>query len=204
MSKLLKYILYGIGVTLVTSISILYYNNKQLKKDLSTTTANMKAYVLENDTLKNQAGVFQLTINQLESYNDSILQKMNEVREGLGIKDKNLQAIQYIHTTSTRVDTVEFRDTIFRESTVHIDTLLGDEWYQLHMELIYPNTIVTTPTFKSEQYVVTSYSKETIKPAKKCWLLRLFQKKQKVVRVNIVEKNPYIETKQSKFVEIIK
>lgn len=46
--------------------------------------------------------------------------------------------------------------------------------------------------------------KETVSAPKKCWLLRLFQKKHKVVQVDIEEKNPYVRDTQSRYVEIIK
>lgn len=189
---------------LIASVSILIHNNRELKKDLSTATANIKAYSDENSSLKNSARVFQLTVKQLSYYNDSILQKMNEVRKELEIKDKNLKAMQYMLSEASKTDTIEFRDTIFREPTLHIDTLLGDKWYQMKLELRYPSTIITTPKFISEKYVIVNYKKETINPPKKCWLLRLFQKKHKVVEVNVVEKNPYIENKQQRFIEIVK
>ena len=203
LNKILKWIVVGIGVILIASISILIHNNRELKKNLSTATANIKAYSDENSSLKNDARVFQLTVEQLSYYNDSILQKMDEVRKELGIKDKNLKAMQYMLSEASKTDTIEFRDTIFREPTLHIDTLLRDEWYQIGLELKYPNTIITIPKFTSEKYVIVNYKKETINPPKKCWLLRLFQKKHKVVRVEVVEKNPYIKNKQQRFIEIV-
>lgn len=203
LNKIIKWIVIGIGAILITSVSILIHNNRELKKDLSTATANIKAYSNENSSLKNSARVFQLTVKQLSYYNDSILQKMNEVRKELEVKDKNLKAMQYMLSEASKTDTIEFRDTIFREPALHIDTLLGDKWYQMRLELRYPSTIITTPKFISEKYVIVNYKKETINPPKKCWLLRLFQKKHKVVEVNVVEKNPYIENKQQRFIEIV-
>lgn len=204
LNKIIKRVIIGIGVILIASISILLYNNRELKKNLSIATANIKAYSDENSSLKNEARVFQLTVEQLNYYNDSILQKMNEVRKGLEIKDKNLKAMQYMLSEAAKTDTIEFRDTIFREPTLHIDTLLGDKWYQIGLELKYPSTIITTPKFTSEKYVIVDYKKETINPPKKCWLLRLFQKKHTILEVNVIEKNPYIENKNSKFIEVIK
>ena len=204
LNKIIKRVIIGIGVILIASISILLYNNRELKKNLSIATANIKAYSDENSTLKNSARVFQLTAEQLSYYNDSIIEKMNRVRKELKIKDKDLKAMQYMLSDVSRIDTIEFRDTIFRESALHVDTLLGDEWYKIRIELKYPSTIITSPKFTSEKYVIVDYKKETINPPKKCWLLRLFQKKHKVVRVEVVEKNPYIENKQHRFIEIIK
>lgn len=204
LSKIINWVVIGIGAVLIASISILIYNNRKLKRNLSDATANIKAYSDENSSLKNNARVFQLTVKQLSYYNDSILQKINKVRKELKIKDKNLKALQYMLSEASKTDTIEFRDTIFREPTLHVDTLLGDKWYQIGLELKYPSTIIASPKFISEKYVIVDYNKETINPPKKCWLLRLFQKKHKVVRVEVVEKNPYIENKQHRFIEIIK
>lgn len=176
LDKILKWIFIGIGAMLIASISILIHNNRELKKDLSTATANIKAYSDENSSLKNDARVFQLTVEQLSYYNDSILQKMNGVRKELEIKDKNLKAMQYMLSEASKTDTIEFRDTIFREPTLHIDTLLGDKWYQIGLELKYPSTIVTTPKFISEKYVIVNYKKETINPPKNVGYLDYFKR----------------------------
>lgn len=199
--KIIKSILI---VSLFIGSYILYNNNQNLKEELSISLSNEKAFISENSSLKNENRAFKFTIEQLEYYNDSILKKMNEVRKELNVKDKDLGAMQYILSEASKTDTVEFRDTIFSIPTLHIDTILGDKWYQINLELRYPNKIITTPKFISEKFVIINYKKETINPPKKCWLLRLFQKKHKVIRVEVVEKNPYIENKQHRFIEIIK
>lgn len=193
----------GIVAVLIASISILIHNNRELKKDLSTTTANIKAYSDENSSLKNSARVFQLTVEQLNYYNDSILQKMNEVRKELKIKDKNLKQMQYLLSESTKRDTVLFTDTIFKDKELALDTLIGDKWYNIRLGLKYPNLIYTEPTFISEKYIITNKRKETINPPKKFFLFRWFQRKHWVMEVYIKEKNPYIKEINNKFVEII-
>lgn len=189
---------------LVTSSITLYKRNQNLIKEIELVTLNQKAFISENSSLKNENRAFKFTIEQLEYYNDSILKKMNEVRKELNVKDKDLGAMQYILSEASKTDTVEFRDTIFSIPTLNVDTILGDKWYQINLELRYPNKIIATPKFTSEKFVIINYKKETINPPKKCWLLRLFQKKHKVIRVEVVEKNPYIENKKHRFIEIIK
>lgn len=191
-------------VALVLGISFLYKENKKLQKDLSVSISNEKAFIAENSGLKNDNRAFQFTIEQLNYYNDSLLQEMNKVRKELKVKDKDLKQIQYISSVVTKTDTVVFRDTLFKEVTLDIDTILGDKWYQMGLGLKYPNTITTAPKFISEKYIVVNYKKETINPPKKCWLVRLFQKKHKVLEVDVLEKNPYIENDKQKFVEILK
>lgn len=191
-------------VSLLAISTYTFYNkNQSLKEELSVLMSNQKAFISENSSLKEENRMFKFTVEQLNYYNDSILQKMNEVRKELNVKDKDLKQMQYLLSEATKKDTIVFRDTLFREPSLSIDTLIGDKWYQMRLGLKYPSTITTAPTFISEKYVVVDYKKETINPPKKCWLLRLFQKKHKVVEVNVVEKNPYIENKQQRFIEIV-
>ena len=201
-----KYIRIGI-VILVSLLAIstytLYTNNKKLKEEISISMSNQKAFIAENSSLKEENRVFKFTIEQLNHYNDSILQKMNEVRKELKIKDRDLKQMQYLLSEAQKKDTVIFRDTLFREPTLKIDTLLGDRWYQMKLGLRYPSTIITEPKFVSEKYVIVNYKKETINPPKKCAIARWFQKKQEVIEVEVVEKNPYIENKQQRFIEIV-
>lgn len=202
-TKYIRIIVSALLVSLAIGSYVLYNKNQSLKEELSISISNEKAFIAENSSLKNENRVFKFTVEQLNYYNDSILEKMNEVRKELKIKDDNLKQMQYLLSEATKKDTIVFRDTLFREPTLDIDTLVGDKWYQMRLGLKYPSTITTDPKFVSEKYIMMDYKKETINPPKKCWLLRLFQKRHKVVEVNVVEKNPYIENKQQRFIEIV-
>ena len=182
---------------------IQYKKVKSLNIELSISKSNEKAFIEENNELKDRNLAFKFTIDQINYLNDSLITKMNEVRKELKIKDKDLKQMQYLLSTAQKTDTIVFRDTLFRDRNLQIDTLLGDSWYNIKLGLSYPNLITTTPTFKSEKYIVTSTRKETIKPPKKCAIARWFQKKHKVVEVIIHEKNPYITNKEERFIEIV-
>ena len=185
-------------------IGIYIWNERQdLKKEVCTLRNNQKAFIAENSSLKDESRAFKFTIEQLNYYNDSILQKMNEVRKELKIKDDNLKQMQYLLSEATKKDTIVFRDTLFREPSLNIDTLIGDKWYNIRLGLKYPNLITTNPTFISEKYIIVNKKKETINPPKKFFLFRWFQRKHWVMEVNIKEKNPYIKEIDNKFVEII-
>lgn len=203
-SKYIKIIIAALIASLSIGSYILYTKNQRLQEELSVSVSNEKAFIAENSSLKNENRVFKFTVEQLNYYNDSILEKMNNVRKELKIKDDNLKQMQYLLSEATKKDTIVFRDTLFREPTLDIDTLVGDKWYQMKLGLKYPSTITTDPKFVSEKYIMVDYKKETINPPKKCWLLRLFQKKHTILEVNVIEKNPYIENKNSKFIEVIK
>ena len=199
-----------IGITALALIFVLgvttYIQHKKVKSlniELSISKSNEKAFIEENNELKDRNLAFKFTIDQINYLNDSLITKMNEVRKELKIKDKDLKQMQYLLSTAQKTDTIVFRDTLFRYRNLQIDTSLGDSWYNIKLGLRYPNLITTTPTFKSEKYIVTSTRKETIKPPKKCAIARWFQKKHKVVEVIIHEKNPYITNKEERFIEIV-
>lgn len=188
---------------LAVSTYTLYNRNQDLKEEISVSMSNQKAFIAESSSLKEENRVFKFTVEQLNYYNDSILQKMNEVRKELKIKDKDLKQMQYLLSEATKKDTIVFRDTLFREPTLDIDTIIGDKWYSIRLGLKYPNLITTNPTFISEKYIIVNKKKETINPPKKFFLFRWFQRKHWVMEVNIKEKNPYIKEVNNKFVEII-
>lgn len=201
-----KYIgIIALALILVLGVTtyVQYEKVNSLKTELSISKSNEKAFIAENNGLKKENLAFKFTIDQLNYFNDSLTTKMNEVRKELKIKDKDLKQMQYLLSQAQKTDTIRFRDTLFIDKTLQLDTLIGDEWYNIRLGLKYPNLITTTPTFKSETYIITSSKKETINPPKKCAIARFFQKKHRVVEVEIVEKSPYIENKQQRFIEII-
>lgn len=201
-----KYIRIGIAILmslLSVSTYTLYSRNQNLKEELSASMSNQKAFIAENFSLKEENRVFRFTVEQLNYYNDSILQKMNDVRKELKIKDGNLKQMQYLLSEATKKDTIVFRDTLFRVPSLNIDTLMGDKWYNIRLELKYPNLITIHPTFVSEKYIIVNKKKETINPPKKFFLFRWFQRKHWVMEVNIKEKSPHIKEVNNRFIEII-
>ena len=201
-----RYIRIGIVILmslLTVSTYTLYNRNQDLKEEISVSMTNQKAFITENTSLKEENRAFKFTVEQLNYYNDSILQKMNDVRKELKIKDSNLKQMQYLLSVSTKKDTILFTDTIFRDKSLALDTIIGDKWYNIRLGLKYPNLIYTKPTFTSEKYIIVNKKKETINPPKKFFLFRWFQRKHWVMEVHIKEKNPYIKEINNKFVEII-
>ena len=175
---------------------------RALESKLEISTTNESILLNQFDSLNSYNKELQLNIEQLKYSNNITLDKLNKVRKELNIKDKELQKLQYQLSISNKTDTVVYRDTIFKED-IKLDTLIKDDWYSLNLDLEYPSTIIVNPKFKSEKYVVTSLKKEIKGTPKKCWLGRIFQKKHNVVRVEVVEKSPYIETKEQVFINII-
>lgn len=206
MSKL-KWILISIVTVIFAVLSITvavqFKQINSLQQDLSQAASNEKALLLLNDSNKNEVRSLKLTVEQLEYFNDSILIKLNNARKELKIKNESIQELQYLKTLVSKKDTVILKDTIFVEA-VNVDTTIQDEWHKTNLQLKYPNEIIVTPQFVSEKAIITSIKKETVNPPKKCKFARWFQKKHKVLVVDIQEKNPYVTTQEYKHIEIIK
>lgn len=166
--------------------------------------ANVKAYSELWSTVDKQNAAFQLTINQLKNYQDSIIRKLDDTRKELKIKDKNVQSLHYITSTITKTDTILLKDTIFKEPSFKLDSIIGDQWYQVELGLEYPSQIRIKPSFKSEKHIIVSKKRETVNPPKKFFLLRWFQKKHTVLKVDVVERNPYIQDNDNRYIEVIK
>lgn len=201
--KYIRLIIAVLFIGLIISLSILGSQYKKLNNDYKIAVGNEKVLLQSNHILNKNLGVLQLRVDQLSYFNDSILHKMDSVRRELKIKDKNLQYLQYMLSEAEKKDSIVFvKDTIF-QPMVHIDTTLTSKWYNLNLKLDYPNSVVVNPKFISEQYVIIHSKKETVNPPKKFFLCRWFQKKHRVVRVEVKEENPYIIHKNSEFVKIL-
>ncbi len=181
----------------------LYKSNQELKESLSISKSNEKAFMSENSVLQESNRLFKFNIEQLNYYNDSIMVKLNKAKAESKIKDNQITQLQYSLDNFNKKDTIVFRDTIFRDTTIKLDTLIRNKWYSINLGLKYPSTISTDISVSSEKVVIISTKKETIDPPKKFWLWRLFQKKHRVAKIDVIEGNPYIETKQQRFIEII-
>lgn len=177
-----------------------YYS---LQEKYEVSQSNVKAYTFSLDNTNKTNRELKLSVEQFNTFRDSILIKLKEEQKRLNIKDKELKYLTYLNSRASKTDTLIYRDTIFRDNLVR-DTVISDKWYSLSIKLRYPDSIIVSPAFISEKYIITNYRKETINPPKKCWLLRLFQKKHKVVEVNVVEKNPYIKENNNRFIDIVK
>jgi hypothetical protein len=166
--------------------------------------ANVKAYSSALSGEKGRCSVLQLTVDQLDYFKDSVLQELDKTRKELKVKDKNLKALQSVSSSFSKSDTIILKDTLFKEVSLDVDTVLGDKWYNVRLGLKYPSMIAVKPYFKSEKHIIVSSKKETVNPPKKFWLFRLFQKKHLVLHIDVVEKNPYVNNESSRYVEIIK
>ena len=201
-----KYIYIGIAVVVILLVLTLGYtvvNSKSLEKKWKEATENVKAYSQQYSTSEKNTRALKLSVEQLESSNDSILQELNSARKELKVKDSKLQSLQYVSSSFARADTITLVDTLFKDMNIDIDTTLSDEWYSVKVGLKYPSTVTVTPEFKSVKNIVVSSKRETVNPPKKFFLWRWLQKKQTVLNIDVVEKNPYVKDESNRYVKII-
>lgn len=198
-----KYLILAVIALTVAFIAAVEQARVERKK-WEVAMGNVKAYSSALSDEQDKSIALQLTVDQLEYYQDSILKKLDATRKELKIKKKNIKTVQYIESTFTRTDTIVLKDTLFKEPSFAMDTLIGDEWYSMKLGLKYPSMIAVKPDFKSEKHIIVSSKKETVNPPKKFFLFRWLQRKHRVVHVDVIEKNPYVNNQKSEYVEIIK
>ena len=198
-----KYLIFGLVIAIVAAYAA-YKQSEMYRKKWEVATANAKNY----DALLSKEGkksiALQLTIDQLNNCQDSIIKELNATRKELKIKNSKLNSMQYVASDFLRIDTLILKAALFKEPSINIDTPLKDEWYRLHLGLKYPSMVIVEPAFKSEKHIIVSSKKETINPPKKFFFLRWFQKKHIVLHIDVVEKNPYVQNEKSEYIDVIR
>lgn len=201
-----KYIYWSLAIGLVVLLSAVFKMHSDLQKYKSLYARelnNVEAYDRMYSDMREEIREFKLTMDELQASKDSINKKLLKTIDSLKIKGKNVQYLQYNTSIIQKTDTIVMQDTIFR-TPVNIDTIVGDKWYNMRLNLKYPSTIITEPTFKSEKQVIISTKKEYNSKPSKIFFIRWFQKKHNVVTVDVVESNPYIENKENRFIKVVK
>ena len=199
-----KYITIGISIIAATLIAFLIINIGKADKYKSLyekELQNVEAYRVSNSCLEGEVIEYQMTIDELYCSKDSLDRKLSAALQQINISDDKIKNLQYQLKQASKVDTIIVSDTIF-VPTVNIDTIVGDEWYNLRLQMQYPSTVVTTPTFNSEQYVYIYNKQEYVGGKSKCFIVNWFKKKYNVTEVKVEERSPYIKTITQKFIEV--
>lgn len=191
-------------IALAVSLFLVVKDRRDIEDKWKAAVENVKSYSEQFGSSEDKNRAFKLTIGQLKNSNDSIFKKLDEARKELKIKDSKLKSLQYVSSNFSKADTIHLTDTIFRDAKVNIDTLLSDEWYSVRVGLKYPSSVVVKPEFRSVKSIIVSAKKETVNPPKRFFLFRWFQKKQVVLNVDVVEKNPYMQKQTDRYAEIIR
>lgn len=186
----------------ITAITLYQKQVNNLKTNLDYAENNVKAYASLNDSITQNNRVFSLKIEDLTRLNDSLFLEMKSVSDRLKIREDRIKQMQYLMDSYNKTDTVIVRDTIFKKTGFKLDTLFGDKWGKTRLQLEHPNTIIVGHSYTNKKHVIFASYKEPIKERK--WFLpRWFTRKRTYVEATVVDENPYVETKETRFIECL-
>ena len=195
-----------VGLLVVFSINI-YKQNKRLSKSLETAQNNIEAYqgILNGSQQANN--VLKLDMSQLRNINDSLIQKIDSVREQLKLKPKVIKTTatqtQTIYVTASKgvrgqdiIKTIQ-RDTVYKD-TIQINPLTKVNY------TIGKDTVSVNLDIKNQQFLYV-YKHRQYKN-KKSFIKRLFTldfKKVDMYKYQIVNTNDIIKTSDVRVIEAI-
>lgn len=195
-----------VGLLVVFSINI-YKQNKRLSKSLEMAQNNIEAYqgILNGSQQANN--VLKLDMSQLRNINDSLIQKIDSVREQLKLKPKVIKTTatqtQTIYVTASKgvrgqdiIKTIK-RDTVYKD-TIQINPLTKVNY------TIGKDTVSVNLDIKNQQFLYV-YKHRQYKN-KKSFIKRLFTldfKKVDMYKYQIVNTNDIIKTSDVRVIEAI-
>ena len=210
-SNVLKYIVKTLVVVAILALIIIGVRRcKSTEDKLEGYETNWIALSNENNKNAKSSKLYEFKLSQLKYINDSLMNAMDSVRKSLNIKDKNTKGLGYVKSTILIHDTVLVNRIRDGDKTISIDTTINKKWYQIQLDYRgskcneCKDTLIVSPKVTSEKYVVISTQKEYVDTPKKFWIQRIFQKKDEVIDVKVVETNPYIYSNENRFVKVIK
>ena len=96
--KYYKIVAVGLVSLLIATIFIQNHKLQKLNKEIDRVTNNLRSYEESASDLTKRNRVLQLTIDELNTSQDSLIQQVNETKKKLKIKDKNLTNVSVINT----------------------------------------------------------------------------------------------------------
>ncbi|QOR57742.1 hypothetical protein [uncultured phage cr131_1] len=192
----------GLCVGLLLCWGVILHNlNKKLSQSLETALNNIEAYLgLLSDSLL-ASNVLKLTVEQLQNSNDSVLHKLDSVRNELKIKPKQL------HTAATQtlvlnvIGSKGVGGNIIVKDSIYTDSILYNPLTKVKYT-IGNDTVNIAIDLRNELYLYV-YTKREYKN-KKNFFKRLFTldfKKVTKYKYNIVNTNDLLKSKDVRIVE---
>lgn len=210
-----------IGAIIIMA-GVIAFQQKKIVNTMSlytTSVANEKAaaegLVIYKDKYNREHArtrAYTYTVDDLKSANDNLTVKLRNTIKESDIKAKNVTQAGIIRTevdvtltgeikpqVVTIIDTIK-KDTLKKVVSV-LDTTINLSTKDVtNIITIKNNKIESKISIENEQSIITSSKKETVKPRKKFFLWRWFQKKHWVTQVEVINSNPLIKTKEQKFI----
>ena len=180
---------------------ILHNQNKKLSQSLETAQNTIEAYQGLLSDSQQASNVLKLTVEQLQNSNDSVLHKLDSVRNELKIKPKQL------HTAATQTQVLNVIGSkgvggnIIVKDSIYTDSILYNPLTKVKYT-IGNDTVNIAIDLQNEQYLYV-YTKREYKN-KKNFFKRLFTldfKKVTKYKYNIVNTNDLLKSKDVRIVE---
>lgn len=199
--KYYKIVAVGIIGLLVATIFVQYNSLQKKNKEISRITNNVRAYedMITNKEAHNR--ILQLTIAELNTSKDSLIQQVKIEQKKLKIKDKNLTNVSVINT--------EIKDTInkvIKHKLLDFEEKL--ELNQLTTIIVSRKDSILTAKIdiKNQQILFVEEKKEYLTRYKNGWVRfwHFDYKKINVRNYQITNSNPLIKVTDTRVIELQK
>lgn len=161
--------------------------------------AAAKAYSAAMSDASDGERVFRLRADELAAASDRQIAAMDSLRREIGVRDKMLRSMHRRVTEVVKTDTIVVPEIVMGAA---VDTVLDDGWVRTELSLSDGRVGVSTMV-RNETTIVVHGRRETVRPPRRFFLFRLFQRKHTVVTVTAVEGNPWCETREFRSVEMV-
>lgn len=191
----------AVGLISLLIATIFVQHNQLQKKDteINRITSNVRTYqdIVSNNQNNNRT--LQLTIEELNHSNDSLLLQLKQTQKELKIKDKNLTNASVINTeikdsvkTVIKKEAIDFKEELKLNPLTTIIVERKDSILTAKIDI------------KNQQTIFVTENKE-YKNTYKNWLVRFFHfdfKKIYIKNYQIVNSNPLIKVTDTRVIEI--
>lgn len=191
----------AVGLISLLIATIFVQHNQLQKKDteINRITSNVRTYqdIVSNNQNNNRT--LQLTIEELNHSNDSLLLQLKQTQKELKIKDKNLTDASVINTeikdsvkTVIKKEAIDFKEELKLNPLTTIIVERKDSILTAKIDI------------KNQQTIFVTENKE-YKNTYKNWLVRFFHfdfKKIYIKNYQIVNSNPLIKVTDTRVIEI--
>lgn len=200
-SKNFKVVAVGLISLLIATIFIQHNQLQEKNAELNRATSNVRAYqdLVSNNQERNRT--LQLTIEELNHSNDSLLLQLKQTQKELKIKDKNLTDASVINTEiKDSVKTVIKKEAIDFEEELKLNPLTT-------IIVRRKDSILTAKIDLKNQQTILIYKKKEYKNLYKNGWVRFWHfdwKKIETKEYQIVNTNPLIKVTGTRIVEVPK
>ena len=189
----------GLVSLLIATVFVQNHQLQKKNKEIDRITNNVRAYEQLASQKEQLNRVLQLTVEELNTSNDSLLKETKDAQKKLKIKDKNLTNINVINT--------EIKDsvrTIIKHKLIDFDEELKINPLTTIIVSRKDSILTAKIDIKNQQTIFVTENKE-YKNTYKNWLVRFFHfdfKKIYIKNYQIVNSNPLIKVTDTRVIEI--